>query len=147
MDCWNWLKISLAGWLRLNWADRLAVCRALALLAAVALQLRFWRFQTVHRRLAAGIGSGPIRPIAPARCAAYAAALRRAPYGRSCLPRALTFFLLARREGWPAELKLGVTRTETGVQAHAWVTLGAEAVPYFAAAETAPFPAPLLDTR
>ena len=39
----------------------------------------------------------------------------------TCLPRALAAEAILRRRGHPAHLRLGVTRDEGGVQAHAWV--------------------------
>lgn len=39
----------------------------------------------------------------------------------SCLPQALAAEALLRRRGHPAELRLGVLRTERGVEAHAWI--------------------------
>ena len=41
--------------------------------------------------------------------------------GATCLPQALAAEAILRRRGHPADLRLGVTRGDHGVEAHAWV--------------------------
>jgi hypothetical protein len=45
-----------------------------------------------------------------------------------CLPRALAMYRLLRREGYQAELRIGVRRTATGMEAHAWVEVDGQPV-------------------
>jgi hypothetical protein len=41
--------------------------------------------------------------------------------GATCLPQALAAEAILRRQGHPADLRLGVKRGDDGVEAHAWV--------------------------
>lgn len=63
--------------------------------------------------------------IRAARAAATLRALERAagcgPSRPSCLPRSLTLWWLLRRQGLPAELRIGVRREGDRLEAHAWV--------------------------
>ena len=53
---------------------------------------------------------------------AVEASSKRMPGGVKCLARALTTKVLLDRRGCPSELKIGVTKNDTGqLEAHAWV--------------------------
>jgi hypothetical protein len=74
----------------------------------------------------------PPQAAAPARPESVALAMRRAARtapGSTCLARALTAYLLCRRAGIPAEIRIGVARGDGGaLDAHAWVASGAAIV-------------------
>jgi hypothetical protein len=67
-------------------------------------------------------------------CWALRTAARYIP--ASCLPQSLVGRTMLRREGYPAEIRVGVSRSSPGFQAHAWVlsgnkvVLGASSTPY-----------------
>lgn len=46
----------------------------------------------------------------------------------TCLPRALTLRWMLTKRGIPSLLRIGVTGTESGMQAHAWVVVAGVAV-------------------
>lgn len=46
----------------------------------------------------------------------------------TCLPRTFTLRWILRRNGMPAEMKIGVTKSQQGFQAHAWVELNGQQV-------------------
>lgn len=48
-------------------------------------------------------------------------AARHLPWQPTCLPRSLVLWFLLRRQGVPAELRIGVQRSEQQLEAHAWV--------------------------
>ena len=48
-------------------------------------------------------------------------AARHLPWQPSCLPRSLVLWFLLRRQGVPAELRLGVQKRRQQLEAHAWV--------------------------
>lgn len=56
------------------------------------------------------------------------AAARRLPLTTRCLQRALTLVWLLRRRGVGGRLRIGVRRTEQGIDAHAWVEVAGSVV-------------------
>lgn len=48
-------------------------------------------------------------------------AARYSPLRLHCLPRSLALWWLLRRDGLGADLRIGVTPKESGLEAHAWV--------------------------
>jgi len=50
------------------------------------------------------------------------------PGAQTCLPRALATQFLMVKHGYPAELRLGVTRDDQEFKAHAWVVSDGEVV-------------------
>jgi hypothetical protein len=48
-------------------------------------------------------------------------AARHLPWQPTCLPRSLVLWFLLRRQGVPAELRIGVQKSEHQLKAHAWV--------------------------
>jgi hypothetical protein len=51
------------------------------------------------------------------------------PYNQkgNCFPRALALYRLARRQGYPVRFHCGVRKDESGLEGHAWLTLGSQA--------------------
>lgn len=115
---------------RLPWSERRSAAVALLALTGIRLALASLGFRRVHgllSRWVAASAPGAQRP--PALRAAQAAATLRAldraagcgPSRPSCLPRSLTLWWLLRRQGMPAELRIGVRREGDRLEAHAWV--------------------------
>jgi transglutaminase superfamily protein len=48
-------------------------------------------------------------------------ATRHLPWQPTCLPRSLVLWFLLRRQGVPAELRIGVQKRRQHLEAHAWV--------------------------
>ena len=48
-------------------------------------------------------------------------AARHLPWQPTCLPRSLVLLFLLRRQGVPAELRIGVQKRQQQLEAHAWV--------------------------
>lgn len=134
----------LRRWRQLPSPERGLVLRLALLLPMVDLSLRMSGFQRSKARMARLIGPQP--PIV-ADAAAMVQAQRLADLARSvganspwrttCLRQALVVWWLLRRKGLPAELKIGVLRKSTPLQAHAWVELGGQALDPDAAAHLA----------
>lgn len=117
----------LRKFLRLTSAERRLLVRAVILLWAIRLGLVVLPFQTI-RRLLGRVAPAPAIPrnaasIAPPQFAwATAVASRYVPGTGSCLTRALAVQVWLEREGYPADLRIGVARDEgEGFHAHAWV--------------------------
>ena len=108
-------------------AERHALLAAAALLPIVRLGLWILPFGTLRRLLAV---SERLHPLGPQRrrpgpdCVAWAVGVvsRYLLRTSSCLTQALTAQLLLRWHGYPAVVRIGVTRTEEApFRAHAWV--------------------------
>lgn len=135
------LLARLRRWRQLPGPERGLALRLALLLPMVDLSLRLSGFQRSKARMARLIGPQP--PIV-ADAAAILQAQRLADLARSvganspwrttCLRQALVVWWLLRRKGLPAELKIGVLRKSTPLQAHAWVELGEQALDPDAAA-------------
>lgn len=108
---------------------------SLILMPLLALALKLVSFR---RLLAILRALSPIRQpaLSPARVAeAKLIRLRRArqaagivngvaargPYRANCLKRSLALWWLLRRRGIDSELRIGVRKSETGFEAHAWI--------------------------
>jgi hypothetical protein len=106
--------------------------RLLLLLPLVWLKLRAHGFGKTHRWAEAT----PNRPCADGedlfnaqRCAELAAiAARHGLYRANCLHQALALCRLLRRRGSLAQLRIGVRKTESVLDAHAWVELRGQAL-------------------
>jgi hypothetical protein len=48
-------------------------------------------------------------------------AARHLPWRPTCLPRSLVLWFLLRRQGVPAELRIGIQKHDRQLEAHAWV--------------------------
>jgi hypothetical protein len=107
--------------------------RARLLVAGLAPTLQAWR--------------RPARAGAPWPAAArwIRIADRYCPGGGNCLVRSLALFGVLRRAGIAAELRIGVDRTASALQAHAWVEV--DGTPVNDAADVAARYAPFGDLR
>jgi Transglutaminase-like superfamily len=105
--------------------DRRLFLSAVGLLSVVRLALWLTSFRRVQgafeRATAPRHGAPDPTPGEADRIGwAVGSAARFVP-AASCLPQALAAEALLRRRGHPANLRLGVSRTPAGVEAHAWV--------------------------
>lgn len=55
-------------------------------------------------------------------------ASRLYPRAMTCLPRALALRWMLARRGIPADLQIGVQKSDSGIRAHAWIELGGQPV-------------------
>jgi hypothetical protein len=55
-------------------------------------------------------------------------AARHLPWQPSCLPRSLVLWFLLRRQGVPAELRIGVQKSAQQLKAHAWIEVDRQVV-------------------
>lgn len=117
----------LAKWRGLTAEERRIFLRALVLLPIVALGLRLRGLQVVRAVLvgrkafiAADVAGEPLaRANAVARL--VAAAARYGPYRAKCLPVSLTLAWLLQRQGITTNLRLGVRKAVSRLEAHAWL--------------------------
>jgi len=126
--------LKLKKFWNLTWPEKRLLFRAAAWLIwirIVLLVLPYRRVQSLVQRWSAPKSLGPLVPwsFGPARIAyLIAAAANRIP-GTNCLPRALVARILLSRAGHPAELHIGVSKTQEGkFEAHAWVECDGQAV-------------------
>lgn len=92
---------------------------------------RMGRWSQGHRRTAPA-GRDPAIVARIVRIAAT-----HGPFRTECLPRAVVLWTLLQRDGFDAEVKLGVRQGPRGFEAHAWVEL--EGVALGQAVEPVPF--------
>lgn len=123
----------ISKFLKLSWREQLLLIHAAFVLATVVVGLRIlpWlRLQRPLLQLARWFSrfASTRRPSAQQIARAVRIASSCIPKA-TCLPRALAAQLLLIQNAHPAELKIGVARKEDDkLQAHAWVTSGAEIV-------------------
>lgn len=136
----------------LSWPERRVLVGTLALLPLTVALLRVLGFRRTQALLV------PQAPPGPPRCdLARAQMLARivhgaapwSPFPASCLPRALILVRLLRRQGLPAELRVGVDKPGGEFSAHAWVEHGGMplAEPESSALAFAPFDVTSLSNR
>jgi hypothetical protein len=106
-------------------AERTLVVRALAVYARVRWSL--WRgglaeVQRLHASASATDSRAAEPRLPPARVSRLVAGALR-PLGANCLGESLTLALLLQRLEYPALLRIGARRAQTGIEAHAWVEL------------------------
>ena len=117
---------------RLSAADRSLLLQTAVWLCATRVGLWLLPLRLV-RRLLARAARSPRRPrgapVTQGRIVwAVSVARRMVPYA-SCLPQALVTESLLTRDGYPAELRIGVKKTAAGrLVAHAWVESGGRVV-------------------
>ena len=114
---------ALARVSRLAGADRRLLARAGVLQLAVVGGLRVLSFERLQRGLAwlARDSNGPPAPPLERMVWAVEATARVLP-GTTCLSQALTAQVLLQRAGYPARLRIGVSRGgQDGLEAHAWL--------------------------
>jgi hypothetical protein len=105
--------------------DRRLFVSAVGILAAVRLALWLTSFRRLRRAIERATAPRPGAPDPTPGEAdrigwAVGSAARFVP-AASCLPQALAAEAMLRRRGHPVSLRLGVSRTPAGVEAHAWV--------------------------
>jgi hypothetical protein len=118
----------LRKWMQLSCAERRLLLRAWLLLIAVRLGLRTLPFRWLWR-FTQRLAQPQMRPQSPVTLTseidaivwAVKVASRYAGSSVSCLPRALTTYLLLGRAGVDANFRLGVVHTSADLEAHAWV--------------------------
>jgi hypothetical protein len=109
--------------------ERWHAVEAAALLCAVWGGLRVLRFGTLRRLLARYARAFAAPPAWPLREAVRPSVQRvvaglgaRLPVARNCLVQALATVAMLRRHGLPADLSIGVRKTDApALEAHAWV--------------------------
>jgi hypothetical protein len=122
---WNWAR-RLRRFARLVPSERRLVLRALAVHAGVRLKL--WRHgldirqsmepHGAHRQP----GAGP--DVEPKRLTQLvSSAIRQGPVAGNCLSESITICVLLRQAGHEGTLRIGARRSDTGLEAHAWVEL------------------------
>jgi hypothetical protein len=106
---------------RLTPANVWAFIRAWTVLLAADLGLRLLPFRRLESLLAPRQGREADEEAVGRLVWATAAAARHHLYPMRCLPRALCLRWLLGRHGIRTDLRIGVARNETGLDAHAWV--------------------------
>jgi hypothetical protein len=112
--------------LSLSTTDQRLLLKSAFLLGAIALGLRVLSFRILQRFLA-GMTQRVVRldctaRPSPERIAWAVRVARRYVPAATCLSQALAVRTLFRRQGYPAQLRIGVTKGERGqLEAHAWV--------------------------
>lgn len=109
--------------------ERCLLSEALLLLPSVAIGLRFLGYRRILRKLEAGAGRFPtdipadVPPLVFVELAVWAVRLAaaRGPYRATCLRQSISLWWMLMRRGIGSEIKIGIQRTDTGIEAHAWV--------------------------
>ncbi len=107
------------------------VARAFVWLLYVELTLRWGGHRRlVPRALSPGTAVGDVSVADLARARRYARAVglvsRVGIVGRKCLARSLALHALLGREHLPSQLRVGVRKRGSALEAHAWVELGGQ---------------------
>lgn len=119
----------LRRFLRLPAVDRAVFLRAWLTLLGARAAIWLLPFKTARRLLAPASGGTPIPGLTPDRINWAVDVARRFVPSATCLPQALAVEALLARGGHPAELLIGVRKTEAGgFEAHAWVESGGRIV-------------------
>ena len=115
--------------LRLPAADRALLVRSVLLLGATRLALWLLPLRVVRRLLTRAARPSSAAPATQERIAWSISVARRVVPQATCLPQALVAEALLTRAGHPAELRIGVVKTDQGrLVAHAWVASGGRIV-------------------
>lgn len=141
-----------AAFQRLSRGERRLLLEAVLLLPLVAVALRWFGLRRTQALLVAKLRREALDTAAqgmPAEAiAAIVAQASRHTLGRPrCLAQALVLWRLLRRAGQPADLRIGVRKPGSLLQAHAWVECGGAVLDVAGggAAGFAPFAWPLPD--
>ena len=126
----------LAGFRRMPPSDKALLLMAFAALVIAAPLLRLVPFSRLAPLFGRPIGPVAWMPLLDARQSRRAQAIRRAvrraarlsPFRRDCLPQALAGAALCRFFAVPAAVHLGVRKSGSTLEAHAWVCSGGVAV-------------------
>jgi hypothetical protein len=116
----------IASFVNLPGLDRVVLMQALALLPALSVGLKLFGFRRVYQLLSQWAPNPDDNPKVNQEHVERIAdlvgkAAWRGFYPVTCLPRSLSLWALLHRSHLPGELCIGVRRSETGIQAHAWV--------------------------
>lgn len=119
----------LAKLRNLSWAERRLLVVATLLLALTEVGLRLFGFQGYRWWLSRWVRGERLmgqQDLEQASTVARMVAIgaRHGPLRASCLRQALVLWFLLARRGVPARLRIGATRGDDGLRAHAWVELG-----------------------
>ena len=116
---------SLSNFLRLSSMERGFFALALTSMAGIRIALVFWPFQKVVRATDTINLRWPRRgqtaPALPRAAKRIAQAARLCGNSSTCLSEAIAGRFLMARVGYPAELRIGVRKTEGKFEAHAWL--------------------------
>lgn len=131
---WGSLMLSMAKLLhlvdrlrRFSLAEQLLLWKVIVTFAALFLGIKVLPFRSVQQVvswLAALPSWRLVRPVRDERAYIVWATSRLGAHfltNKSCLVEALTVQLLFWRRGYPADLRIGVSKTDESVIAHAWV--------------------------
>ena len=125
----------LRGWLALSWPDRAQLLLLMLGLPLIGVALRVSGYGKTRRWLERNSSVEPRRTATPNELAAAenlaqlaAIAGRHGPVSTTCLRQSLLVYWRLRRLGLAPELKLGVRKLESVVDAHAWVELEGKAL-------------------
>jgi hypothetical protein len=136
----GWLRARLDSWSRfrrLPACERWLCVQAMPVLLVTIAGLRLFglrRWQSVLTHLTRTLNHRDEQDgeVAARRARTIARAVRRAaihgPCRGTCLAEALVVWSLLRRHGIEGDLQIGVRRSETGVEAHAWVAVQGQTV-------------------
>ncbi len=118
----------LAKLRQLSAPERRLLLSALAMLPAIALGVRVLGLRRVQAALARVAAHADAAANAERTCADAGSvarlvdvAGRHGPYMATCLPRSLALQWLLRRRGIETALRVGVRKTPTAIEAHAWL--------------------------
>jgi hypothetical protein len=114
----------LRRFLKLSLGDRLFLMTTFALLGAIRLGLYFLPFRTLLRLLKLFPSQTPLSAARKSiKLIVWAVEVSSCytPGQVKCLARALTTKTLLNWYGYSAELHLGIAKTTSGIEAHAWV--------------------------
>lgn len=112
---------SLINFVRLSSAERALLLRCATALALAALIVRVLPSAHLRRVLSETRQPRENRRYSLERIAWAVATAARVVPGATCLPQAIVARRILRREGYPADLRIGVSVQQTGFAAHAWV--------------------------
>ena len=106
-------------------AERRLLYAAAALVPLSRLALWMLPFSILHRFLVrVGRDRGVDRDAPSVDRIAWAVRAAAEPWRATCLPQAVSAYLLFRWHGWPAQLRIGVAKSGARLRAHAWVECG-----------------------
>jgi Transglutaminase-like superfamily len=130
MACFERFGHRWRQWQQLSHSERAVLMEAAFWLPIVALTLRLFGLRRGHSLLAGWVGTRADRTRADDQATAERAervgrmVRTAAAHGllrTSCLPQSVTLWLLLRRDGVAADLRIGVRKESDRLAAHAWV--------------------------
>jgi hypothetical protein len=119
----------LGSFLDLDWSMRLRFLEAMAALTAVSGGIRLAGFgrtrslltQISPNDLTAHVVADDLDRVVSDLAWSVSAAAHHAPFATTCLQRTVTLWWLLRRRGIESDIRIGTTRTNGGMHAHAWL--------------------------